>query len=87
MSSKGGRSKEDQTDKDLISVIIEQALLRMGNGEYDKVAGKLREKYGCNLTDCAEHPEYLKTVLAEIFPNHANLIIESMTKTLAKATK
>jgi len=80
-------SEKDQTDKELIIVVIEHVLSRMGNGEFDQVVGKLLEKYGCNMTDCDEHPEYLKAALGEIFPNDANFILKSITKELAKASK
>ena len=68
--------------KGLVSVAIEKALLDIGNGPYDKVVEELHKRYNCYLTDCYEHPEYLKQILEELFGSSHKVIIYAIQKTL-----
>ncbi|MGB9003487.1 MAG: hypothetical protein WCC52_06765, partial [Nitrosotalea sp.] len=46
---------------------IEVVLMRRGNANYHLVMARLDSLYNCTVMDCYEHPEYLKTVLKEVY--------------------
>ncbi len=73
---------ENKMYKAIISMVIEKALLDMGQAAYDQVVHSLREEYHCHLTDCYEHPEYLHKVLKEFYGNASNVVIKSIKEDL-----
>ena len=64
----------NQNEIALISC-IEVVLMRKGNVNYNLVLARLNALYGCKMMDCYEHPEYLKTVLKEVYEENYNSII------------
>ncbi len=54
---------------------VEIALMRKGNTKYNLVTAKLDSLYGCELIDCFEHPEFLKTVLKEVYKDDYKSIL------------
>ena len=68
--------------KTLISVSVEKALLEMGMPELDLVISRLKEDYNCEISDCLEHPEYLKQILCELFGNSYQDILKSIHESL-----
>ena len=46
---------------------IEHTLLQIDSGTLEKVQAKIRKEYGCGLSDCYAHPEYLVKVLKSLF--------------------
>jgi hypothetical protein len=54
---------------------IEVVLMRRGDVNYNLVIAKLRSLYDCKIFDCYDHPEYLKTVLREVYKENYNSII------------
>lgn len=72
--------------KALVVLAIEKTLLEVGRPTYDEVLGKLHENYGCYLSDCYEHPEYLSKILKDLYgPCHVP-IINSIKKYLAEVS-
>lgn len=71
-------------DKDLIHVIIETSLLKIGVEALEEVSGTLQEKYGCYIGDCLHHPEYLKEVLESIYGNAHYEIVDAIIKEINK---
>ncbi|MBI1829564.1 MAG: hypothetical protein HY222_05360 [Thaumarchaeota archaeon] len=57
---------------------IEIVIMRRGNTNYNLVLCKLNSLYNCTIMDCYEHPEYLRTVLKEVFKEDYNSIIEDI---------
>lgn len=55
------------TERELITVAVEHALLQMGKPELEMVEYQLKNDYNCTIGDCLEHPEYLKQVLNQLF--------------------
>ena len=49
--------------KTLVTSIIENALINIGEGTYASVINQLVSTQNCTLQDCYEHPEYLKAIL------------------------
>jgi len=57
---------------------IEIVLMRRGNVNYNLVLAKLNALYDCKITDCYEQPEYLKTVLREVYKEDYDSIIHEI---------
>jgi two-component system chemotaxis response regulator CheY len=72
----------EKTKAALISVIVEQTLLEIGNSVAQKVGDRLYAKHGCYFSDCLAHPEYLKDVLQEIFGNASSAVIKKIKENL-----
>ena len=71
-----------EISKALVTLAIEKTLLNMGKPVLDEVAHRLLKNYKCYIPDCHEHPEYLKSVLKELYGNSYSTIVESIKKTL-----
>lgn len=52
--------------------------MRRGNVNYNLVLAKLGSFYDCKIRDCYDHPEYLKTVLREVYKEDYNSIINEI---------
>ena len=46
---------------------VELVLMRRGDVNYHRVLAKLGSLYDCKIMDCYDHPEYLKTVLKDVY--------------------
>jgi hypothetical protein len=57
---------------------IEVALMRRGNTNYNLIVARLGSLYNCTIMDCYEHPEYLRTVLKEVYKEDYNAIIDEI---------
>lgn len=77
-------SKNHERNKDLMVSIIDLALVKIGGAAFDQVRDRLYTKYHCFVTDCYEHPEYLKDVLMEIFGDCSKVVIESIKNDFRK---
>lgn len=55
---------------------IEIVLMRRGGPQYHQILAKLENYYDCKIFDCYEHPEYLGTVIKEVYPNDYQKIIQ-----------
>lgn len=73
----------DKVKAALVSVVIEQALLKLSPAAANEVGDRLYTKYGCYFSDCLQHPEYLKNVLEEIFGNAGAIILNEIKQNLA----
>jgi hypothetical protein len=51
---------------------------------YDKVIDDLYKKYHCYLSDCYEHPEYLREILKELYGNTHDIVVEKIKKQLGE---
>ena len=75
-----------EAKKALVVLAIEKTLLEVGRTTYDEVLGKLYENYGCYLSDCYDNPEYLSSVLKELYGQSSLAIVNSIKKYLAQAS-
>jgi hypothetical protein len=41
--------------------------MRSGNTNFNLIVAKLNALYDCQIRDCYDHPEYLQTVLKEVY--------------------
>jgi len=77
---------ENITDKTLITLAVENALLKMGLPELELVTFRLKQNYQCEISDCLNYPEYLKKVLYDLFGDAYLDILQSIQETLEKTT-
>ena len=68
----------------LVTVSVEKALLEIGNFELDSVVYRLKENYNCEISDCLDHPEYLKQILCELFGNSHEEALKSIHESFEK---
>lgn len=70
----------------LVTLAIEDTLLKVGQITYYEVLDKLYENYDCYVSDCYDHPEYLLQVLKELYGSGSLAIIESIKQYLSEAS-
>jgi hypothetical protein len=75
-------ASSNQTRKALVSLAIETVLHEISKSALDKVTSKLYKDYKCYLPDCYENPEYLKTILQDLYGKCSGSIIESIKNNL-----
>lgn len=75
----------DQEYRELVQVAVEHALLDMGPPELKLVKNKLQEKYNITTGEVFDHPEYLKSVLSELYGNSYSDIIYTMKTVFDKS--
>jgi len=73
-------------NKTLIELAVEKTLLKIGSPELELVRARLKEDYNCRISDCLEHPEYLKAVLSDLFGNCHYDIVDSINTALQKTS-
>lgn len=69
--------------KALVTLSIEEALLQIGGSKlFNEALRILYETHHCYLTDCYEHPEYLRIIFNELDRGECSVIIESINEKL-----
>lgn len=58
---------------------IEIALMRRGDVNYNSVLFKLKTLYNCEIKDCLDHLEYLRTVLKEVYKQDYDSVLKDIT--------
>lgn len=76
---------DQQAYRELVQVAVEHALLDMGPPELARVKIKLKENFGITTEAVFDHPEYLKTVLYELFGNASSDIVYTMRRVFDKS--
>lgn len=75
---------DDEMIKELITLSVEHALLKIGNLELVKT--RLKKEYNSELSDSLKHPEYLKIILKELFGNAYQDILKTINERLQKTS-
>lgn len=57
---------------------LELVLMSMGNTKYILTVCKLDTLYGITIRECYEHPEYLKSILKEVYKEDYDHIISEV---------
>lgn len=70
-------SFEEQHRSALMSC-IEVVIMRRNGANYHLIQAKLDSLYGYKILDCYDHPEYLRTVLKEVYKEDYNSIIDEV---------
>lgn len=63
---------------------VELVLMRRGNVNYPLVLAKLGSLYDCKIMDCYDHPEYLKTVLKDVYKEDYDSVISQIRSYLGE---
>ena len=69
-------------NKILVIFAIEDVLSNMGKPVLEQVYAKLYSKHHCFITDCYEHPEYLNSILKDLFGDSYESVIKSIEQNL-----
>ena len=77
---------DDRINKTLITLAVENALLKMGLPELELVTIRLKQDHQCEISDCMKYPEYLRETLLDLFGNSYLDIFQSIQETLQKTT-
>ena len=70
--------------KEVITASVEKALLEMGVPQLNLVRSRLKEDYNCEISDCLDHPEYLKLIIHDLFGNSHEHVLKSIHKSIKK---
>ncbi len=57
---------------------VELVLMRRGDTNYHLVMARLESLYDCKIMDCYDHPEYLKTVLKDVYKEDYDSVISQI---------
>lgn len=68
----------DTENKIAVLLCIEMVLVRRGIADYERLVDKLRSHYNCAVIDCFDHPEYLRTIITEIYKKESSPIINEI---------
>jgi len=63
---------------------VEQAMLKMGLSELEKVQSTFKTKHNLTLDDCIDHPEILKYILCQLYYSQYDEIFQTILKTLSE---
>lgn len=77
---------DEPINKALITLDVENALLKMGLPELELVTIRLKQDYQCEISDCTKYPKYLKETLLDLFGNSYSDILQSIQETLQETT-
>jgi len=66
------------------SVSVYMALLDLGMSDFEKIRQKIHDYHGLTISDCYNHPEYLKEVLEELYGNESLEIVKSIRRCFGK---
>ena len=72
----------DKVRQGLVSAILEKTLLDIGSGACCTVKDELKKRYQCHLTDCYVHPEYLTSILKDLYGDASVQIVQMINKKL-----
>jgi len=63
---------------------VELVLMRKGDVNYHRVLAKLDALYDCKITDCYDNPEYLKTVLKDVYKEEYHSVVSQIRSYLGE---
>ena len=69
----------DAENKIAFITCIELVLMKRGNVNYNLVLAKLHALYECEISECIDHPEYLKTVLQEVYKDDYKSVLDEIS--------
>jgi len=72
----------DKVRQGLVSLIVEKTLQDIGSGACCTVKDELKKRYQCHITDCYVHPEYLTSILQDLYGDASMQIVRIINKKL-----
>jgi hypothetical protein len=68
----------EEENKIAFITCIEVVLMRRGDTNYNLVLAKLQSLYNCWILQCIDNPEYLRTVLKEVYVNDYYTVVDEI---------
>ena len=75
---------KEEEDKIAFMTCVELVLMKRGDTKHNLVMARLKSLYDSDIVDCFEHPEYLRTVLREVFKDEYSSILNDIKLELEK---
>ena len=75
---------KEEEDKIAFMTCVELVLMKRGDTKHNLVMAKLKSLYDADIMDCFEHPEYLRTVLKQVFKDEYTAILNEVKLELEK---
>ena len=75
---------KEEEDKIAFMTCVELVLMKKGNTIHNLVMAKLKSLYDADIMDCFEHPEYLRTVLKQVFKDEYAAVLNEVKLELEK---
>jgi len=75
-------SRYAESHKMALISTLEVVLMNMGNVKYLSTIAKLKTLYDIDIRECYDHPDYLKTVLKEVYTKDYEHIISEVKSRL-----
>jgi len=72
------RLSTENSRRELVSYVIDKALLKIGRSCFEKVTEQLHTDYNCQIADCYENPEYLKRILNDLYGRSYQVIVDTI---------
>lgn len=66
-------------DKITFMTCVEIVLMKRGNSEYNLIQARLGALYNCEVNECVDHPEYLRTVLNVVYGDDYDSILDEIS--------
>ena len=79
-----GNCSSNEARHILVSMVVANSLIDYDVKTYEKVVEILYKKYGCDLYECYDHPEYLNEVFQLLPRNSHYHVVRSMNKGLGE---
>ena len=75
---------DSDVKKALVTLVIQEALMEVSKVMFELIFERLRKDYNCYISDCYNHPEYLKDILKDFDDEFYELIVNKIAKKLEK---
>lgn len=68
----------DNDYRAMVALSVEIVLMRRGGPEYQLVVARLENDYDFKIFDCYDHPDYLRTVLKDVYGDEYQGIVDAI---------
>lgn len=68
----------DENYKAMTALSVEIVLMRKGGPQYHLVVARLERDHDCKIFDCFDHPDYLRSVLKEVYGDDYRDIVDNI---------
>ena len=76
----------DNIQQNLVKLCLERTLFEMGSTESNYILNQLKSTFDESFDDCIDHPENLKSILKQEFPNNYEILMDKMENSFSGFT-
>lgn len=69
----------EEENKNTLMTCVEIVLMKRGNIQYNLVQARLNSLHNCWISQCADHPEYLRDIMKEVYKNEYYSILDEIS--------